>query len=611
MNNNDLKNKDMEDLWKIYEQLRNNYVKLNWKQEGGGDIIEQCETELSKYKVVLGDLNNVMLDNHKKMIQLLNIINQDGRIDDRAENACSKISTQEDVYNSYTNNRAFKLSKACYAYKLRSISKDLFNMEPKLESVTGISAILGGGNSKNLRCTFNAESVEGKNNISQCTLYPYKIEGSKIVPETSTHLAKGTMELQQFAPENNNTYLTNMYECVYHHEKSFNNPDGLDQGIDERINIVSFRYGTPVDKGNGLIDLNSQTNSIKNMYPGKRKIVISLLDTCLGICTKVASDKVLETNVIRAELEAFHNDSNICYIPTSINNNVNRKENGVFSSGSIEHKRVSDDIELLGRWIYQITRINGVVHEKVEIIKTMLRRYLMSFVKYELLYNKTKYMYINKDGAFSNDASSSLFKRLMDITLNIYDGSSIKTKTVYREPSRYYTICFISLLHNIFSRSNVDVVLMYHCKSGQDRTGTLFAINQMCNHVISTNFTEICDSIILTVDTSIDPKSAYSSWPENAQKDICMNLAFANSVIVRFFKPECVEKISQLALVISYIITFYSTGIPGIKWGLGDKKFKQSVQNIHAYLLMENNKNALESKSLPRRFEGASKLRGT
>ena len=127
-------------------------------------------------------------------------------------------------------------------------------------------------------------------------------------------------------------------------------------------------------------------------------------------------------------------------------------------------------------------------------------------------------------------------------------------------------------------------MLLYHCKSGQDRTGTLYAINQMVITIYLANKKMINSEMSneLTLDNII-------------------------KILIKYFDINNVSIKNQLQrhLYMSYIITWASTGIPGIKWSLGSSKpLLGSVENKFAYLVTTDVNNA-------RLFEGYSKYRGS
>ena len=68
---------------------------------------------------------------------------------------------------------------------------------------------------------------------------------------------------------------------------------------------------------------------------------------------------------------------------------------------------------------------------------------------------------------------------------------------VTNESIRLVMFCYISLIFYILSVNYPnEYILLYHCKSGQDRTGTVFAINQMVNEITKEKYEKIIELIM-------------------------------------------------------------------------------------------------------------------
>lgn len=161
--------------------------------------------------------------------------------------------------------------------------------------------------------------------------------------------------------------------------------------------------------------------------------------------------------------------------------------------------------------------------------------------------------------------------------------------------------CYISLIFYIFSREKIggkEYILLYHCKSGQDRTGTFYAINQMVNEITTKNY----DSIITYINTPgtnfIDLFKFYYSLtkqftsifhPATLKEDCPEDLEKLKKKI----KENSTVKINQEVeacylkyLLFSYNITLTSTGCPGLKWSLAHKTLWTYIDNRFPYLFL-------------------------
>ena len=159
-------------------------------------------------------------------------------------------------------------------------------------------------------------------------------------------------------------------------------------------------------------------------------------------------------------------------------------------------------------------------------------------------------------------------------------------QNIIREICRYYIICFLILVHNLLVLDGQNVHLLYHCKSGQDRTGTFYAINQMCLHIFFTKKNDILESI-----NKLNSKSTHM--------DI-LNLLINYFSFIDITNKELLE----FNLYPSYLITWFSTGVPGLKWSLGKSEYTIIVENRFAYMITPTVNSAVL-------FEGKSAIRGS
>jgi hypothetical protein len=144
----------------------------------------------------------------------------------------------------------------------------------------------------------------------------------------------------------------------------------------------------------------------------------------------------------------------------------------------------------------------------------------------------------------------------------------------------YTNICILyECIESINEYTHDEYILLYHCKSGQDRTGTVFAINQMVNEITRKKYCEII-SLIMAGTSFVDIFiQFYSLTPKDykfsEEKKICpenptCELSYKS---VESNKNKKVELCYLKFLLFSYIITITSTGCPGIKWGIFNKEF--------------------------------------
>lgn len=393
------------------------------------------------------------------------------------------------------------------------------------------------------------------------------------MPEISNSVngfAQGTVTLfkSETAP-----ILVNMYDVVFSIENK---------------KVRSFRYGTPIIKE---VENKDQCSLIKNYFRNysnrpKKVILISLLDTCNFIgCSTIAKDKVSEGKMVDTESLEYLNDTSISFFNMFINSNVNNTITTTLSASTSEN--IDKYLKRLTEWI------TNTSDDKYGSTKVLLIKFLNNIFAHDIKTN-TNY---------------STYK-----------------KSLSREEFRYYMFCFISIIHLYLNEISPDTfVIAYHCKSGQDRTGTFYAINQMCNNVF---YTKQILSKIKNIANITKAKMAESD----------SEIAFFDEILITYFAPKndnisivpTVPKVSSITSVSginklvksdksdksdlvkfnnidileyylyhSFLITWLSTALPGIKWNLGAK-----TENKFAYLITQNVYNA-------KMFEGFSQKRGS
>jgi len=325
------------------------------------------------------------------------------------------------------------------------------------------------------------------------------------------------------------------------------------------FNIRSFRYGTPIH-----VDYDLQTDTLIRKFSNVNAILVSLLDTCKGPCSKADDAKNNESLIAGIEMKKciLHNQTSsatkICFLNMSLNSNSHATESIVRGPVSIGPE-LNQFLVLLKGWITFY----------LPTLSAPLLRYVEDILSMDIVGNATNPAYINQ--------FTETFR-------------TFKTdERMHRDVTRYYTICFISLVHHLLSLKGIDIVLLYHCKSGQDRTGTFYAINQMCNYIIASNHDDIINKIKGSTTTA----------------DFITNVMKGS---FNFMNPE-IRKASKYALYVSYIITWISTGVPGIKWGLGSSHIGVGdTENKFSYMVTDNSSSDIANT---KNFEGGSSLRGS
>jgi hypothetical protein len=282
------------------------------------------------------------------------------------------------------------------------------------------------------------------------------------------NFAKGNMHRYLDTGVDTNIKLINLFEISF-------------QPVQSTLPIISLRYGTPFKSKNETDDENLykiQCQMIRDYLnvppqpspsPKKRRgIIISLID----MVKPCFSDKCKEVEIIETENAFYTNDENIVFINMSINNNVNW---GVTSAcpSQILRKEYCDNVE---KYLNKLMQWCEQVSSKSDKYDSLI--FLLQFwpaFKTNVIKNEIH----NSLQEFCNRVMTNTFKREQD--------------TMPNEVCRLIMFCYISLIVYVLNVNDneYEYVLMYHCKSGQDRTGTFYAINQMVNEITRTYYDEI------------------------------------------------------------------------------------------------------------------------
>lgn len=512
---------------------------------------------------------------HNAEIKLSYIrINEDGNIDMKS----STNTLDLDLQNSMTNTTK---DKHIYAFKNPELLIQFINNIKKLVNPILLQMIythyqalsIKKNNYDNLKNMYRIDTSKiidkyytsntlPKFDISPLTINSYDCESDKII--VSSQFAKGNIyryAKPDFENIDNKMKLVNILELTF-------KPIIRDHP-EYNKDIKSFRYGTPIKTSSDDNDLYSnQCNLITEYIKDKRVVIISLLDVVkvpLGFILnniKPLRDKTKEYDIIDNEIEQYSAIENVVFMNMSINNNVN--------SGDITTKScLSTDTDNYCKNIFHfLIRLNKWCTDCNNQSITKLLRFWDNFVS-----NVT-----------TNTIPINMKPYCDSILTHTVDNANVKMSN---EVCRLIMFCYISLIMYLLSIHDAtnEYILLYHCKSGQDRTGTFYAINQMVNEVTTERYTDIIADIENDNITFVDIYDKYFSPKPKSE-------------------TESIERINNLYTIIykhllfSYYVTLTSTGFPGIKWNLG-----KSTENQFSYLLLRNAEDA-------RAFEGASMLRG-
>lgn len=381
-----------------------------------------------------------------------------------------------------------------------------------------------------------------------------------------------------------NVTLANMYDIDYTLEASGNIVK----------TVKSFRYGTTLnqDKAKQHAIVYNHLNGSPTPHQGKKILIISLLDTCLQVACKVGktltSDlnaKQKEMEIVKSEIEFYKDKPNVVFFHLLLNAMVNNERSltidkseglrGLISNPTENAMKIFED--RFESWIRNIPHV-GIFLSKIY---------------------KNTFAPEMKTNDVPKNLNTILTENFADrLMLTNVNGAN---KQLVREFARYYVTCFLCLIQNILSDTS-NIILAYHCKSGMDRTGTFYAINQMVTSVYNTNKYQIMREL-----KSLATSQAANSYNCNLE---CERL-FMTQVMRKYFDNVLNAELLQKHMYMAYLVTWLSTGIPGIKWSLGKSAMGFSLENGFSYLV-SNNANISElNTSNTKILEGLSSFRGS
>jgi hypothetical protein len=443
-----------------------------------------------------------------------------------------------------------------------------------------------------------------------------------------SEFSRGTafiFEKPSYKERDNLRFLTNIINIKYK----------IPNTEDNKV-IESMRFGTPYTPTN--IDFyKTQIRLLKDYVENKRCLFISLLDVCDSSLCSFGGEKKNENDIIHEEIKGYSVDD-IVYLNMACNNSVNLKNSLSTVSDKKLSFQLSEFFSKLEKWI------DGSKNETLRILK-------------EDFFNKFRKNVLDNDSSDKDlikelSIQKFVLKKEINGSINLNNLNSLNDfikdvnimnyipcqENLTNENIRLVMFCYISLIYYILSReskkskeSNIEYILLYHCKSGQDRTGTFYAINQMINEITTNRYDDIVKDItksehklsfiqifkkyysLIKSESTESTESTKKDCPKEVEelKKIVLNNNINNI-------NEQVELCYLKYLFYSYNITLTSTGCPGIKWSLGNTElpiklfdrrkyfsmFEAPVDNRFPYLLLSN-------PYLPILFEGASSMRGS
>jgi hypothetical protein len=357
----------------------------------------------------------------------------------------------------------------------------------------------------------------------------------------------------------------------------------------------------------------------------KKCLFISLLDPCEVIACKLAGGKKNESKMIHNEIDGY-NDPDIVYLNMPCNNSVNLKSNLSAISDEENSEKLDKYFNRLKVWLTETTDKIGKILDK--LIKND-----KFFEKFEsnVKNNNTDDPYFKPKLAIKKFVIKEEIKNdkltIEDFLID-FEKYSPCEEDLTNENIRLVMCCYISLIFYLLSKDKPDTyILLYHCKSGQDRTGTFYAINQMVNEITTNKYNEIIKDIendksfidifytYYSLLQQINTTTPYYITSMKSTKKYCPTTfeGDKNFKIINKDVKLCYLKY----LFFSYNITITSTGCPGLKWSLGNKNLPikyydkrdyfslsdSAVDNRFPYLLTEN-------PVIAWFFKGASDMRG-
>ena len=407
----------------------------------------------------------------------------------------------------------------------------------------------------------------------------------------------------------NSRYLTNLIQIQY----KWNPYNSYNY-------IESMRFGTPYAPKGNINFYKNQIEILKNFIGEKKCLFISLLDLCdSSLCIEwLVGEKVNENEIIHNEIKGYSVE-NIVYLNMACNNSVNLTKNLSAVSDKELIKKLVAYLDKLETWleddvILQNLRDNGNFFEKFK--KNVLEndgsdKDLLTQLSIKKFVLKEKFK--EKDIIDIGD-----LKNFIDNDMTQFSPCE---EDLTNENIRLVMFCYISLIFYILSINYPGrYILLYHCKSGQDRTGTFYAINQMVNEITKDKYDEIINEIEEGKSFIDIFKTYYSLTKQYEEYKTTEKICPPNPKDVLEKEEENINKTVELCylkyLLFSYNITTTSTGCPGLKWGLANKQFflqsfdkrtyktGSAIDNRFPYLLLGNPYYA-------RLFHGASEQRGS
>jgi hypothetical protein len=430
-------------------------------------------------------------------------------------------------------------------------------------------------------------------------------------------------------------YLTNLFNIKFEIDKS-TYAESLRFGtpyVPDSDNIKKILKILPTEKKSEYsIEIkeyyDSQINILKSYIGEKRCIFISLLDICDSkICKeKLVGEKVIENEIVHKEIIGYSSNPEIVYLSMPCNNSVNLVDNISVISKEELVPILEKYFDTLGTWL-----LDDPILKKLKENDNFFEKFKNNVLKNNSLdIDLLKKLSINRFVLKKKSEKSGKIGTLKNFIDTDMEELSPCLEDLTNENIRLVMFCYISLIFYILSKNNRNkYILLYHCKSGQDRTGTFNAINQMVNEITKKegNYQQIIELInnkTSFIDIFIQ---FYSLTPtEYIKEDIIEKKVYEKKfcpITPRFNLVSLNKKINKEVelcylryLLLSYIITITSTGCPGLKWNLINNNilFKfidkrtydtgSSISNRFPYLLLSNPFYALL-------FEGASEKRGS
>lgn len=330
------------------------------------------------------------------------------------------------------------------------------------------------------------------------------------------------------------------------------------------INLKSFRYGTMISKPHDKSVYYSQCDYIMDKIGNRRIIVVSLLDWPRD-----------EKDIVEVEFEKYNPVENIAFFNLLCNNILH-----------IPAKISVPDSSLHDPNVDKLRKILKDLRDRFDDVRIIHNLYNSLSVFQKNLNDPSVNIELDnfKNGIVSF-TTLSIDKDKFVYRKNV-KGESIKLNRIFK---RYIMFCYLSLLVafvNIIDPEN-PLDLYYHCKSGQDRTGTFYAINQTVNMILKDRYDEIVKSIL---EDGVMKTILRYFCPFYDTRD--------RGELHRFYDY------TYKHLSVSYLIAWASTGVPGIKWAIGKKMGLVHLENYFAYLLLEKAEDA-------KLFDGLSPLRSS